>query len=177
VTDATPPPGPASRTDITSSERVVAHDRRGRVVKGSTKDFFPDRTLFHIRSAESKITLHVRMNELKAVYFVRDLAGNPEHAKLRAFPPADPTPTVGRRIAVLFEDGELLVGHAQNYTGEKAGFFVYPCDPFGNTIRAYVLRAATKAVKIGPAAEELARSAPPAPGKSPAKTQRPPAAA
>ena len=166
-------PAPVSRPDVGSSDRVVTRDRRGRVVKGSTRDFFPDRALFHIRPPDSAVTLHVRMNELKAVYFVRDLAGNPEHAKLRAFPPADPMPTVGRRIAVLFQDGELLVGYAQNYTGEKAGFFVYPCDPFGNTIRAYVLRAATKAVKLGPAAEELARSTPPVPGKA----QQPPAAA
>jgi len=154
---------------------VVAHERKGRVVKGSTRDFFPDRTLFHIRPPDASVTLHVRMNELKAVYFVRDLTGSPEHAKLRAFPPADPMPTVGRRIAVLFQDGELLVGHAQNYTGEKAGFFVYPCDPFGNTIRAYVLRAATKAVKLGPAAEELARNTPPP--NAATKSQQPPAAA
>ena len=174
MSEATPPP-PGPHADVGSSDRVVTHDRRGRVVKGSTRDFFPDRTLFHIRPPNASITLHVRMNELKAVYFVRDLAGNPEHAKLRAFPAVDPVPTVGRRIAVLFQDGELLVGYAQNYTGEKTGFFVYPCDPFGNTIRAYVLRAATKAVKLGGAAEELARNTP-APTNA-AKPQQPPAAA
>ncbi len=150
----------------------MAHDRHGRVVKGSTRDFFPDRARFHILPRDAKTTLVVRMGDLKAVYFVKELAGNPEHAKLRAFPAADPVPAVGRRIAVLFADGELLVGYAQNYSGEKAGFFVYPCDPDGNTIRAFVLRAATQKIRFGPSADELARTAP-----APRARQEPPAAA
>jgi len=151
-----------SRADIGSSDRVVAHERKGRVVKGSTRDFFPDRARFHILPRDAAATLPVRMADLKAVYFVKDLAGNPEHAKLRAFPAVDPVPAVGRRIAVLFADGELLVGYAQNYSGEKIGFFVYPCDPAGNTIRAFVLRAATSKIRFGPSADALAASAPPA---------------
>ena len=34
-------------------------------------------------------------------------------------------------------------------------------DPHSNNLRVYVLRAATKNVKLGPAADELARTAPP----------------
>jgi hypothetical protein len=154
--DPTPP-----RPDIGSSDRVVAHGRDGHVVKGSTRDFLPDRPRFHVLPRDASATVPVKLSELKAVYFVRELAGNPEHAKLRAFPEVDPVPGVGRRIAVLFQDGELLVGYAQNYSGEKHGFFVYPADPEGNTIRAYVLRAATQKIRFGPAADELAKTGPP----------------
>jgi hypothetical protein len=163
---------PTPRPDIGSGDRVVAHEKSGRVVKGSTRDFLPEHPRFHVLPRDSAVTLPVRMSDLKAVYFVRDLAGNPEHAKLRAFPAVDPTPGVGRRIAVLFQDGELLVGYAQNYSGEKSGFFVYPCDGQGNTIRAFVLRAATQRIRFGPAADELVRTAPP-----PRTRQQPPAAA
>ena len=56
------------------------------------------------------------------------------------------------------------------YSAEKAGFFVFPADPNSNNIRVYVLRAATKQVKLGPAAEELVRTTPPV------KTKQKPAA-
>jgi len=149
-----------ARPDVGSSDRVVAQERSGRVIKGSTRDFLPERARFHILPRDAQSTLAVRMADLKAVYFVKDLAGNPGHAKLRSFPAADPVPAPGRRVAVLFADGEVLAGYAQNYSGEKTGFFVYPCDPAGNTIRAFVLRAATQKIRFGPSAEELVRATP-----------------
>ena len=127
---------------------VVARYRNGEVVKGYTRDFFPDRASFHVLPKGGQVSIQVRTPELKGVFFVRDLVGN----RLR---------NKGRRIAVLFEDGELLVGYAQTYSADRTGFFVFPADPYSNNLRVYVLRAATKQVKLGPAADELAATAPP----------------
>ena len=149
------PPGGAGEKNL-----VVARYRSGEVVKGYTQDFVPDRPLFHVLPRGSQVSVAVKTAELKAVFFVRDLMGNKLRQKNRKFPAVDSGPQTGRRIAVLFEDGELIVGHAQTYGPEKAGFFVFPADPNGNNLRIYVLRAATKQVKLGPAAEELARTTP-----------------
>jgi hypothetical protein len=151
---------------------VVARYRNGQVVKGYTRDFFPDRPQFHVLSRGAEQAVAVRTAELKGLFFVRDLIGNKNRHKNRRFPAQDTGPQLGRRIAVMFEDGELLIGHAQTYSPERIGFFVFPLDPNGNNLRVYVLRAATKQVKLGPMAEELARTAPP-----PRQQNPPPAAA
>ena len=140
---------------------VVARYRNGQVVKGYTRDFFPERPTFHVLPKGGQVSVQVKTPELKGVFFVRDLLGNRLRNKGRRFPAIDQGPNTGRRIAVLFEDGELLVGYAQTYSPERPGFFVFPADPNSNNLRVYVLRAATKQVKLGPAADELARSAPP----------------
>jgi hypothetical protein len=150
---------------------VVARYRNGQVVKGYTRDFFPERPVFHVLPRGGSQPVPVKTAELKGVFFVRDLLGNKLRHKNRRFPATDQGPQLGRRIAVLFEDGELLVGHSQTYSLERPGFFVFPLDPQGNNIRVYVLRAATKQVRLGPMAEDLARTAP-AP-----RAKRPPAAA
>ncbi len=140
---------------------VVARLRNGDVVKGYTRDFFPDRPLFHVLPKGGQVAFAVKTAELKALFFVRDLLGNRMRNKGRRFPAVDQGPQTGRRIAVLFEDGELLVGYAQTYGPDKAGFFVFPADSQSNNIRVYVLRTATRQVKLGPAADDLTRTAPP----------------
>jgi hypothetical protein len=168
VGPGTPQPGAAGG----ENNLVVARYRNGQVVKGYTRDFFPDRPQFHVLPRGGQASIPVRTAELKAVFFVHDLMGNRLRHKNRKFPAVDQGPQTGRRIAVLFEDGELIVGHAQTYSPEKTGFFVFPADPNGNNMRIYVLRAATKQIKFGPQAEELARAKPPNPSKF-----KPPAAA
>ena len=140
---------------------VVARLRNGDVLKGYTRDFFPDRALFHVLPMGGQVAVPVKTAELKGLFFVRDLLGNRMRNKGRRFPAVDQGPQTGRRIAVLFEDGELLVGYAQTYGPDKPGFFLFPADAQSNNIRVYVLRSATKQVKLGPAAGELARTAPP----------------
>jgi len=166
---ADPGTSPAGAGD---SNLVVARYRNGQVVKGHTRDFFPDRPLFHVLPRGAQAAVAVQTAELKAVFFVRDLLGNRLRHKSRKFPPVDPGPQTGRRIAVLFDDGELIVGHEETYSPDKAGFFVFPSDSHGNNLRVYVLRAATRIVKLGLQAEEMARSTPPNRSKF-----KPPAAA
>jgi len=142
---------------------VVARYLNGTVVKGSTSDFYPDHTLFHIQVRGGANTVPVRMADLKAVFFVKDLVGNPEHQKARKFGPVDPATAQGKRVAILFKDGELLLGYTLSYTIGRQGFWVSPVDRGGNNIRIYALCGAAKQVKVGPAADELAAKAPPSP--------------
>ena len=61
--------------------KVVVHYADGKVVKGFAQDFSPDKDSFHLyaNSSLSGISEEVTINSLKAMFFVRDFAGNPGH--------------------------------------------------------------------------------------------------
>jgi uncharacterized protein DUF6982 len=137
---------------------VVVRYLSGKCVKGSTQDFFPERISFHVQTRTE--TTQVKMAELKAVFFVRDLNGNAQHIKSRKFGVQAPSMASAKKIAVLFKDQELLVGYTNSYVAGKLGFFLTPADERGNNIRVYVLSHAAKAVRAGAAADELVATAP-----------------
>ena len=130
---------------MTIANRVVARYRDGRTAKGSTADFLPGREFFHVLSPAGQ-TVPVRHAELKAVFFVRDLAGDPAHRERNAFEPGQAAP--GRRIRVVFQDGEVLVGTTQGYQPGRPGFFIVPADPKSNIERCFVIAAATRDVQL-----------------------------
>jgi len=133
-----------------AGNQVVARYRDGRVVKGVTNDFLPTRDTFHvIQRADSgapEAPITVRFEDLKALFFVRDLAGNPGYQPVNDFVRGQAPP--GRRIRVVFADGEVLAGTTQGYSAERAGFFVSPVDPGGNNERVFVVAAATREVEL-----------------------------
>lgn len=128
---------------------VIAHYQNGLILKGHTTDFLPARDRFHLLPTDScpgtKPTV-VLMTELKGVFFVRRLNGNPAHAKQNDFEPTDITP--GRKIRVVFKDGEVLQGITSRYRPEAAGFFVLPADQRSNNERCFVVTAATREVSL-----------------------------
>jgi hypothetical protein len=128
--------------------RTVVRYLDGRVVKGYTTDFLPTKDVFHLTSADNPAAkpLEVRASELKAIFFVKDLAGNPKHDERKQFDPS--RPPVGRKIRVLFKDGELLIGTTTGYDPARSGFFVIPADPESNNDRCFVVAAAVKEVSF-----------------------------
>ena len=88
----------------------------------------------------------IRVKELKALFFVKDFAGVPAHQKRREFDPAHPIS--GRKIRIVFTDGEVLVGVTQGYLPNRAGFFVQPADVDSNNERCFVVASATKEVAV-----------------------------
>jgi len=117
------------------------------MVKGMTADFFPAKDLFHVIPADTSIgetPIEIHMKELKALFFVKDFAGNPDYSERKHFDPENP-PT-GRPIKVEFKDGEVLVGTTTGYQPSRAGFFVVPADVDSNNERCYVVAAATERV-------------------------------
>jgi len=127
-----------------AGNRVVAHYRDGRLVKGSTSDFLPAREYFHVAPEGGGAPVAVALAELKAVFFVRDLIGDPQHHARNEFEPGKPVP--GRKIRVVFTDGEVMIGTTQGYQPGRSGFFVVPADPHSNTERCYVVAASTTEV-------------------------------
>jgi hypothetical protein len=129
-----------------SHRKVVARYADGRLVKGYTFDFGPSQPRFHVfaqPSASGPSTL-VLVRDLKALFFVRDLVGNPARRDGQEFPPGDAA--AGRHVEVRFRDGEVIVGTADSPTTDPMGFFLVPADHESNNLRVYVVAAATRAV-------------------------------
>ncbi len=127
--------------------KVVARFAEGRLVKGTTSDFFPGRESFHVSLATAPAEaepVEIHTKDLKALFFVKDFAGNPQHLEQKEFDPSHPP--VGRRIRVVFKDGEVLVGTTQGYQPGRPGFFLVPADARSNNERCYVVSAATQEI-------------------------------
>ena len=137
--------------------RVVARFSDGKVLKGTTQDFFPNRPSFHLIPTEGGKGLEIRCKQLKAVFFVKSFEGDAKRKDVRGFIAAPAETAQGKKIAVRFKDGELLCGYSLSYTPDRDGFFEFPADAGGNNLRVYVLTAAATEVKAGPAAEVLAQ--------------------
>jgi hypothetical protein len=143
---------------VAESLKVVAHLTDGTLVKGSTQDFHPDRAMFRIVLASGVDTIPVRMDQIKAVFFVKQLEGGAPRPRQKEFLPTDGNRGNGRPVAVLFRDGELMVGYTHSFNTERQGFFMLPADPEDNNLRIFVMKSAASAFKLGPAAEEFART-------------------
>jgi hypothetical protein len=71
-----------------TSDKVVVHYADGRVAKGHTGDFNPGHptfTLAPVGDGASSEPVTVRLADLKAVFFVKDFAGDPEYTEWKRF--------------------------------------------------------------------------------------------
>lgn len=138
-------PAPAPTPQRAAWQRVVARFRNGRVVRGYTNDFHPSKPHLHLTAEDNKgETLFLALSQLKAVFFVRDFAGDPARVERAEFGEGQH----GRKIEVTFEDGEILVGTTLAYRGEGAGFFVHPADSKSNNMRVFVAPGSTRHVRF-----------------------------
>ena len=129
--------------------KVVVRFADGRVVKGMTADFFPTKDLFHVNVTNDSAgvkAVEINRKDLKALFFVRDFTGSPQHVESNEFDPSHPP--AGRRIRVVFKDGEVLVGTTTGYQPGRPGFFIVPADSSSNIERCYVVTAATREVSF-----------------------------
>ena len=58
--------------------KVVIKFKDNTVAKGKTNDFFPNKTQFHLEEMNGEI-VEISIEELKAVFFVKDFNGNKNH--------------------------------------------------------------------------------------------------
>jgi small nuclear ribonucleoprotein (snRNP)-like protein len=127
--------------------KVVVRYVDGRVVKGTTQDFFPNKDRFHLLSdtAVPEEPAEVLIRDLKAVFFVKDFGGNPGYNERKEYNNGDKAQ--GRKVEILFVDGEKLVGSTLGYDPNRLGFFLFPVDPESNNMRVFAVTAAVKSVR------------------------------
>jgi hypothetical protein len=134
-------------------EKVTAHPVKivlrfadGRIEKGYSQDFFPNKPLFHLIKklppSESSMSKEINVAELKAIFFVKSFAGNPDYKERKRFVAGDVTQ--GRKAEVAFLDGEILQGSVLGYDPKSSGFFLFPSDPKSNNRKVFVMNNAVK---------------------------------
>jgi hypothetical protein len=128
------------------ANEVVAHYVDGRVLKGSSHDIDPARPIFHLRVGD-KQTIEVKLADLKALFFVRSLTGDPAHTEGNTVEAGDPRSRGAHPIEVEFLDGERVVGLTVRYPPVRPFFYVVPADGRSNNLRILVNRAAV--VRLG----------------------------
>jgi hypothetical protein len=126
--------------------RVVARFTDGRMLKGTTHDFAPLKTQFHVYESGNVAaqTTRVNLTELKAVFFVRTFDGDPRHVTDNEVAEARGQ---GRRVRVTFNDGEVVAGFNMGFSEDKPGFFLIPADAACNNARIFVVRQAVRSIE------------------------------
>ncbi len=129
-------------------EKVVVHFRDGRLLKGfashpegnvSSLDVLP------LDQRDHPVT--VRLESVKAIFFVKDFAGDSAYTESKAF--GDDEPYRPGRVAFHMEDGEVLSGVVEDYQPDSAGFFLTPVDSRSNNVRCFVGAAAITRASMG----------------------------
>ena len=129
--------------------RVVARRQDGRMVKGYTFDFMPNKEMFHVVAPDDdKKVTEVAVSGLKAVYYVKTFEGDCNRTKSPGRAAQSVMKEIpGVKLKVTFRDGEVLYGTTTGYSPGRRGFFVTPADPTSNNERAYILAESTTSVE------------------------------
>lgn len=126
---------------------IVVHYADGRVKKGFTRDFFPNKTAFHLISPQDPASIQeIEVSALKAVFFVKTFTGDPDHIDRKGFDPGERM--LGKRLKITFKDGEEFYGVSQAYHPNAQGFFIIPVDKDCNNIRAFIVNSSVEKAEI-----------------------------
>ena len=130
--------------------KVVAHYLNGKLVKGITQDFLPNKDRFHLHpltkaTGETGPPMEVLVKDLKALFFVRDFGGNANYVERKKY--VEGEHPQGRKMEVTFADGEIMVGSTLGYDPSRPGFFIFPADPKSNNIRVFAVSTSVKKVR------------------------------
>lgn len=135
-----------------SSAKVVARLRDGKVVKGflngtpATIDAFHEASelklpeLIGIHPLGSSEGISLRLDSLKALFFVKSFEGKRDYPEVKFF---DKSPPVrGLWVRIQFYDSESIEGTVENniHFLLEPGFFMKPPDPRSNNEILYVLK-------------------------------------
>jgi hypothetical protein len=136
---------PAAPTATLGWQKVIARFNDGRMVAGYTNDFHPSKPQLHLfpnpRQGESTF---IPIAKLKALFFVREFAGDPTLVERKDFVDAPQ----GRKVEVTFHDDEVMVGSTLGYRGEGNGFFLHPADGRSNNLRVFVTASGLRQMRF-----------------------------
>jgi len=136
---------------------VVARFKDGSTIKGTTLDFFPAHEFFHVMPVDNPNgeTSRIFREDLKAVFFVKTLDGNPDRENIQ---PLDaPKPPSERLTIVEFMDNEIIIGATMGYSADRPGFFLSPLVKEDNNKRIFVVKSAIRNLKVLLLNESLAK--------------------
>jgi hypothetical protein len=138
---ATPP------AQANKASKVVVGYQDGQRLKGFVFNFSPLRELFRLFPEENSphhLGTDVKLEGVKAIFFVKDFDGQREHHDAYNLEKS----AHGRKLEVIFQDGEIIAGTTEAYNPKKVGFFLFPADPDSNNVRIFVVNRSVQEVKL-----------------------------
>lgn len=128
-------------------QSIVVRYKDGQVRRGTSEDFtFQGESFTLVTPSPGGLSRkeRVRLEELKAVFFVKALEGNREYAEKKL---QHPDRKMGKQVLVVFRDGESLRGTALGTNLTHHGFLLFPADPQSNNKRIFVVRSAVREIR------------------------------
>jgi small nuclear ribonucleoprotein (snRNP)-like protein len=122
--------------------KVIIRYKDGRMLKGSANDFFAKSSEFDFKEDSSEERTRVEIDDLKAIFFVKELDGNPDYSENKAF--SEGETYLGKKVEVTYHDGEVALGTVLAYDPQRPGFLMAPPDEQSNNIKIYVVSSAVK---------------------------------
>ena len=140
-------PSPAEH----APSKIVVHYADGKLLKGFSQDFYPNKPAFHLLPATTGFSfteeaVRIWVQDLKAVFFVKDFAGNPMYRERKHFLEGENPP--GRKVRVVFKDGEVMAGSTVGYDRQRPAFFLIPADPQSNNRSVFVVTASITDIRF-----------------------------
>jgi len=126
------------------SIKIIVRYPDGMLLKGTTADFFPNKSKFHLIELNGSKSHEIEIANIKAVYFVKSFEGKKGYAKKMDGVRVG----MGRKIKVHFKDGETLIGYTQTYSPSRDIFIVFPADAESNNEKVVVVTKATDNVEF-----------------------------
>ncbi|NOZ25450.1 MAG: hypothetical protein GXO94_05095 [Nitrospirae bacterium] len=139
------------------TEKVVLRYKDGSVVKGSLRDFSETAKELSIEEYPSGNVLTVRVDLLKAIFFVRSFEGDPSYREVKRY---GISREKGRKVYVRFKDKESLLGYLDGElpwqkgfflsrtNKDSTGFFLVPVDEGCNNIKIFVVGSAIDDIAV-----------------------------
>ena len=134
-------------------QRVILRFVDGRLLRGYIEDFSSSDE-FVFMEGESA-TQKIRLDELKAIFFVRTFEGDRSYTEKKSF--AKPV-ALGKRVFVKFKDGESMMGYIEGgipwekgfflEPNKGSGFFLIPVDDESNNIKVFVVASSVWDVTV-----------------------------
>jgi len=118
--------------------RAVVAFLDGRRLRGFIYDFSAVKDFFRLSPEGDPLNqrgTEIKVKELKAIFFVKDFAGNAESTEAES----EATSRHGRSMEIVFADGEIIKGNTDAYNPRKLGFFLFPAKGKGNNLRIFVI--------------------------------------
>jgi len=135
-----------------SPQKIVVRFQDGKVLKGTTQDFFPNKERFHLNQTDGNslpVPIEISITQIKAVFFVKDYKGNKAYQKPNGFTESGQS-QYGRKSTIKFKDGEILYGYTQGFSPGRLGFFLFPNDPESNNHKVFVVQAFVAKLEFPP---------------------------
>lgn len=133
--------------DTMHANKIVVHDKSGKILKGTTADFLPKRPMFHlaIGGIHGEEMQKILVDNLKAIFFVKDYGGDKDYDETKDFGTFSAS---GKKIRATFKDGETITGYTHSINMDQPGFFLVPVDPKSNNERIFVVFSSLNTLEV-----------------------------